>query len=62
MLLRNSNKYHLCKHSVLIDGAVLHTALAAPDDLLMLLEAAVQQEYLQDDEVCYERGGKKEQR
>jgi hypothetical protein len=37
---------HLCEDSVLVDGAVLHAALARPDDLLVLLEAPVQEVHL----------------
>jgi hypothetical protein len=37
---------HPCKNGILIDRAILDTALALPDDLLMLLEAAVEKIHL----------------
>ena len=37
---------HLGKHGVLVDGPVLNSSPALPDDLLVLLEPSVQQEHL----------------
>ena len=44
--MRPSGAVHLGKHRVLVDGPVLHSSPALPDDLLVLLEPPVQQEHL----------------
>ena len=38
--------HHLCKHRVFINCSVLHSSMALPDDLLVLLEPPIEQEHL----------------
>ena len=44
--IHKESHIYLCKDSILINGSVLHATLSGPDNLLVLLKAAVQKIYL----------------